>query len=471
MALRRLAIALAALVSNAAASTALDSRQASQPKSATFVSSASPWDANLTFSLTATNTDDAVDLYLHLSAPDDCQWVAVGVGARMKDALIFLVYHDSSGNNVTFSPRVATGESEPTYRSSIACSVYQGEDTPRVGILEDPDTDGDRYSVNAHCRDVKSSVPELALDLSSKTQPFIYAIGPWSHGLYSDSKRAGIRRHRYYGGFTMDMTVATEPNATDAGKAFGTQMKDATPRDGPHEDDGSRGSGTHAVFMCGTFLFIFPIGVVLLRSFERVKWHAGTQTGGLLVVCAGVGLGIWVSKFYNKSKKFDSVHQIIGLIVFALLFVQLGLGWFHHRIFMRSQSPTMMGTIHRYLGPSVLGAGLANGFIGFRFAGAGRSNIIYLLLVLVMFVILIVGVWYKRRKDRRKAAAAHLGPPAGPPPPANTAPPPYSGPDPSARAGAYAESQASRSDIALGDMGQNNRDLYYEQPTQPRAMV
>lgn len=301
-----------------AASTALDSRQASQPKSATFVSSDSPWDANLTFSLTATNTNDAVDLYLHLSAPDDCQWIAVGVGARMKDALMFLVYHDSSGDStppapgshrlltvldVTFSPRVATGESEPTYRSSIACSVYQGDDTPRVGILEDPDTDGDRYSVNAHCRDVKSSVPELALDLSSKTQPFIYAIGPWSHGLYSDSKRAGIRRHRYYGGFTMDMTAATEPNATDAGKVFGTQMKDATPRGGPHEDDGSRGSGTHAVFMCGTFLFIFPIGVVLLRSFERVKWHAGTQTGGLLVVCAGVGLGIWISKFYNKVRQ------------------------------------------------------------------------------------------------------------------------------------------------------------------------
>ena len=102
------------------------------------------------------------------------------------------------------------------------------------------------------------------------------------------------------GGLSVDLWPWTEPNATDAGKAFGTQMKDATPRDGPHEDDGSRGSGTHAVFMCGTFLFIFPIGVVLLRSFERVKWHAGTQTGGLLVVCAGVGLGIWVSKFYNK---------------------------------------------------------------------------------------------------------------------------------------------------------------------------
>ncbi|KAL1630078.1 hypothetical protein SLS54_000938 [Diplodia seriata] len=496
MALRRLAIALALLVSNAGTAEALDSRQSAQPKYATFVNDDSSSGGNLTFSLTATKTNDAVDLYMHLSAPDNYQWVAVGVGAQMKDALIFLVYHSSNGKNVTFSPRVATGESEPSYRSSIDCYVYDGDDIPAVGILQDSAIDGDRYSVNAHCRDVASAVPELSLDLSAKSQSFIYAIGPWSHDMYSNSKSAGIRRHQYYGGFTMDMTAATETNTTVAGKAFGTEMRGATMGGRLHEDDGSRGSGTHAVFMCGTFLFIFPIGVIMLRGFERVQWHAGTQAGGLAVACAGVGLGIWLSGFYNKvstsrgevrveltslqSKKFDSAHQVIGLIVFGLLFVQLGLGWFHHRIFQRSRSPTTMGKMHRYLGPFVLGAGLANGFLGFRFADAERSNIVYLLLVVAMFVMLCSGVWYKRRKDRRKMAAAHFGRPAGPP---NSAPPPYSAQAPpgglapagaGAGAGAYAESQASRSDIALGDMGyhgQSNRDLYSAQPTQPRAMV
>lgn len=178
-----------------------------------------------------------------------------------------------------------------------------------------------------------------------------------------------------------------------------------------------------------------------------------------------------------QSKKINSVHQIIGLIVFALLFVQLGLGWAHHRIYLRSRAPTIMGKIHRYLGAFVLGAGLANGFIGFRFADARRSNIVYLLLVVAMFAILIGGTWYKRRKDRRKAAAANFGrAPSGPPP---TAPPPYSAhaaPGGLAAGGGYAESQSSRSDIALGDMGyhgQNSRDMYYggTQPVQPRTMV
>ncbi|OJD36665.1 uncharacterized protein BKCO1_10000167 [Diplodia corticola] len=478
MAPRWLTIALAVLVSNAALATASvrDSRQPSQPKYATFVnhvgSSDGSSDGNLTFSLTATNNNGAVDLYMHLSGPDQWQWVAVGVGAQMKDALIFLLYHSSDGNNVTFSPRVATGENEPSYRSSIDCFVYEGDDTPSVGILQDSTSDGDRYSVNAHCRDVKSAAPEASLDLSDKSQPFIYAIGPMSHDLHSNSRSAGIRRHLYYGGFTMDMTAATEANTTVAGTAFGMDMKGATMGGRLHGDDGGRGSGTHAVVMCGTFLFIFPLGVVLLRGFERVQLHAGTQAGGFVVICAGSGLGIWISGFYNKSKKFDSAHQIIGLIVFGLLAVQLGLGWFHHRMFQRSRSPTTMGKMHRYLGPFVLGAGLANGFLGFRFADQERSNIVYLLFVVAVFVTLMIGVWYKRRKDRRKTAAAYFEPAP------SSAPPPYSAQAPP-RAGAgvgasYAQSQASRSDIALGDMGyhgRTSRDLYNEQPTHPRAMV
>lgn len=200
---------------------------------------------------------------------------------------------------VTFSPRVASGENEPSYRSSLNCSTYERAGIPRVGVFED-DNDNDYYSVNAHCTRVRSAVPELDLDLGSDTQPFIFALGPWDHDLYSNARDAGIRRHEYYGSFTMDMTRATEDNATIAGTAFGTQMEGAERVGNLHEDGGNRGSATHAVFMCGTFLFVFPIGIVLLRGFERVQLHAGAQSGGLLVLCAGVGIGIWISKYYNK---------------------------------------------------------------------------------------------------------------------------------------------------------------------------
>lgn len=478
--LRRLAIGLALLANlrNAALTTAssLAPRQASEPNqtapaSATFLYSVNPRAGNLTFSLTAVRDNDDVDLYMHLGAPADCQWVGVGVGSRMKDALMFLVYHNSSDDGVTFSPRVASGENEPSYRSSLNCSTYERAGIPRVGVFED-DNDNDYYSVNAHCTRVQSAVPGLDLDLGSDTQPFIFALGPWGHDLYSNARDAGIRRHEYYGSFTMDMTRATEDNATIAGTAFGTQMEGAERVGNLHEDGGNRGSATHAVFMCGTFLFVFPIGIVLLRGFERVQWHAGAQSGGLLVLCAGVGIGIWISKYYNKSKKINSAHQILGLLVFGLLFVQLGLGWFHHRIYLRSRSPTLMGKIHRYLGPVLLGVGLANGFIGFRFADARRSNIVYLLLVVAMFAILLFGSWFKRRRDRRKMAAANFGPPPPTAPPPYSAQPPPGGPAPG---DGYA-SQSSRSDIALGDMGyhgQNSRDMYYSgtQPTQPRTMV
>ncbi|EOD46572.1 putative integral membrane protein [Neofusicoccum parvum UCRNP2] len=314
--LRRLAIGLAVLANAAlvprTTASLLAPRQPSEPTqnqtapaSATFIYSNPRAAGNLTFSLAAVEDGGLTDLYFHLSAPAANSWVAVGIGAQMKGALMFLVYHDSRGENVTLSPRVASGENEPSYRSSIDCSVYESDGIPRVGVFRDNSTDGDVYSVNAQCKDVKSAVPDLSLDLESTSQPFIFAVGPWDHDLYSNEKDAGIRRHEYYGAFSMNMTQATEHNATAAGTAFGTQMEGAEQKGSLRRDDGNRGAATHAVFMCGTFLFIFPVGVVLLRSFERVMWHAGAQAGGLLVICAGVGLGIWISKYYNKSSRSD----------------------------------------------------------------------------------------------------------------------------------------------------------------------
>lgn len=202
---------------------------------------------------------------------------------------------------MTFSPRVASGRNEPSYRSSIDCSVYEPPGL-HVGIFSNDDSDDyfDYYSVYAHCKDVKSALPDLALDLKSTSQPFIFAVGPDDHGLYSDAKDAGIRRHAFYGGFSMDMRQATENNSTIAGTAFGTQMEGAQERIKLQVDDGNHGNTLHAAFMCGTFLFFFPLGIILLRGLERVQLHAGAQTAGLICVGIGVGIGIWISGFYNK---------------------------------------------------------------------------------------------------------------------------------------------------------------------------
>lgn len=69
------------------------------PASATFIYSNPRAAGNLTFSLAAVEDGGLTDLYFHLSAPAANSWVAVGIGAQMKGALMFLVYHDSRGES------------------------------------------------------------------------------------------------------------------------------------------------------------------------------------------------------------------------------------------------------------------------------------------------------------------------------------------------------------------------------------
>lgn len=55
----------------------------------------------------------------------------------------------------------------------------------------------------------------------------------------------------------------------------------------------------HAVLMCLAIVFWFPLGVILLRLLKvknTVRWHAIWQSLGLVLLIAGFGLGVWISK-------------------------------------------------------------------------------------------------------------------------------------------------------------------------------
>ncbi len=70
-----------------------------------------------------------------------------------------------------------------------------------------------------------------------------------------------------------------------------------------------------------------------------------------------------------QSKKYDSAHQVIGLIILAGLVIQLGLGLIHHAFFSGSGKPTPFGRIHFFLGPFIIILGMINGGLGLHFAG------------------------------------------------------------------------------------------------------
>ncbi|KAF2458310.1 hypothetical protein BDY21DRAFT_371156 [Lineolata rhizophorae] len=438
----------------------------------TFLYKASDYDednwANFTFALTVGR--DSGDMWFKMMGPSMYSWMAVGTGNQMAGSMMFIAYADGDDDDITLSVRRATGHNEPSYDSNIDFELLDGSE-----IINGS------YVINGRC---KSCADSGKLDLDSTEFPFIFAFGPSGFAINSGSSSAGIRRHSAYGKFKLDLKAATTddddatvPTLEDTldTNNIGTSLKE--------DDKAELPSRFHALVMCGSFVVLFPIGVLILRVLDRVMLHGIFQGIALLVVCAGVGVGIWISKLYNKSKSFSSGHQVYGLIVFVLLFIQWGLGFVHHLLYKKHQRPTILGKIHLYCGPGILVMGLVNGAIGFRFAGSNRRVITYCIVVVAMLLIVGGVLFLQRRKKARKAR--YMGAPGVPGGPVGV-PPPYGGPGEPAGGsssfggglasrfglGAGHRSTSSQSDIALNRVPSQDPPPYNTGPAQePRSMI
>ena len=83
-----------------------------------------------------------------------------------------------------------------------------------------------------------------------------------------------------------------------------------------------------------------------------------------------------------QTKDFNSAHQVIGILLFAALFVQLGLGLAHHHIYRKSQKPTALSKVHLVLGPAIVIIGLINGGLGISLANSSVTAYVVVLIVL-----------------------------------------------------------------------------------------
>ncbi|KAJ3481282.1 hypothetical protein NLG97_g7858 [Lecanicillium saksenae] len=131
------------------------------------------------------------------------------------------------------------------------------------------------------------------------------------------------------------------------------------------------------------------------------------QLIALIIVLAGFGMGIATSFHYNRSKKFNSAHQIIGLLVVAFLLGQFTLGVLHHLEFRQTRSPTKYGRIHVWLGNGVLLLAVFNMLYGYFFA---MNYAAALGLCITVMVLCITALFFSIRqiraaKKRRIAAA------------------------------------------------------------------
>ncbi|TVY30509.1 hypothetical protein LHYA1_G000559 [Lachnellula hyalina] len=205
----------------------------------------------------------------------------------------------------------------------------------------------------------------------------------------------------------MDLTKAvgagSVPSPAVADSAGVKQTQDKTDHD--------FSAPLHACIMILSFVGLMPIGILILRVMDSPKWHGINQVLSVVVALIGACVGIYAGTMFNRTKNFNSAHQILGLMVMVLMIGQFVLGFLHHRMYKKTQAPTKLTPIHVWLGRIVIPAGIINGFLGFPLALNPKYN--WALLALVLLVVIFMGplaFWrYKRNVQKAKTEAA-IGP-------------------------------------------------------------
>ena len=107
---------------------------------------------------------------------------------------MFLAYTDSTGKNLTVSPRLSDGHTEPSYT--------------KINIILQPGSGiaNGTMTVKAMCSGCRIW-GENSIDPKNTNAKFIFATWP-DGNINLNSGSANIKRHVSYGAFTMDLTKA-----------------------------------------------------------------------------------------------------------------------------------------------------------------------------------------------------------------------------------------------------------------------
>ncbi|RYP09894.1 hypothetical protein DL764_001028 [Monosporascus ibericus] len=321
-------------------------------------------------------SNSSQDLYFSIQMPVSISWGAIGLGSdTMAGSLMLMIYSSSTGENVTLSPRISDGHSEPAYSPDI-----EVETLPGTGLVN-----GSTLVYNGRCSNCRSW-SNGKVDIKSKAQQMLYATGEVGE-IDTDDVEYSLRIHYNYGSFTMDMVNATGPGGIPTIEASLESESIGTVLETSVFQYKHKWAMLHAMVMVFCFAGIYPFGILILRLGNWVRWHAINQGIALFLVFIGFGLGIRISWVYNR---------VIGILVLVFVVVQFALGFMHHRVYKKTQQTTKMAPIHVWLGRLAIILGVANGFTGFTLAGSPKNNYVLMGIVLFVFPVIVLVLVTKR---------------------------------------------------------------------------
>ncbi|KAH6690647.1 hypothetical protein F5X68DRAFT_274539 [Plectosphaerella plurivora] len=339
-------------------------------------------DGQLSFGIIAPADEDET-IYFTLRVHRSRAWGAVGLGSSsMANSLILMIYEDALSENVTFSPRLATGTFEPAYLPGL-----------RIETLNGTGLDNTHMTLSARCTEGCRSWSGGVLDPSSAAFDAIYALGP-REALRSDQPDAWLPMHREYGSLRIDL--ARTGNSTGAPILTSRSRTEGATAGAAGNYRREWKSTFHAVSMVVVFVGMLPAGALMIQLGHWARLHAMNQVLALLLFLVGAGLGMATSPNFQRSRLFRSPHQILGIVIMIFLLAQFVLGFLHHRQWKQTKQPTKLAVPHRWLGRVIMLMGIVNAFLGFRFALNGFYNYILTGLVIAVAGLALVLIFGKR---------------------------------------------------------------------------
>ena len=144
----------------------------------------------------------------------------------------------------------------------------------------------------------------------------------------------------------------------------------------------------HGLLMISAFLFLYPLGIFLLRSGRPTAFNLHWTTNALasIAVVLGAVVGWW------NSHSISITHQYVGFAIVVVVAVQVGLGWWHHVRFVETRGKTVFGVVHGWVGRVLVPVAFVNIITGLQLREYSWFTI--LLVGVVMVVEVLGGGWY-----------------------------------------------------------------------------
>lgn len=277
-------------------------------------------------------------------------WAALGSGDAMATAAMIVFYPNAAGSELTVGVRTTDhGHAAPQMAEALMDKLEVH--TNKIGEL---------LTAQVTCHG-------CAVDNGST---WIWAFNNDQAISDANDFNTPLEQHTDFGRFALD-EGAMLPDYPLTRDTIGVTPLSHHP-DGVEHEHGSSSAVIviHGMFMSAAFLFLFPLGAIIIRypsplAFRR-HWILQVTAGGAVLLGAVFSLSK-VLTVHTLWESFQKPHHGIGQVLCVAILLQALMGWKHHQDYVKLGRRTFISKWHMWLGRAILVLGMGNTAYGASF--------------------------------------------------------------------------------------------------------